>query len=69
MGRKVSEATTEIRRNQAWRVLEDTDTVTPITEVDDGTVLAESQSGAAESPHRSAVLEMGGGRSIPRTPW
>ncbi|MFM1987133.1 MAG: hypothetical protein RJA99_90 [Pseudomonadota bacterium] len=131
VGRKVSEATTEIQRNSSRLVLEDTDTVTPIAEFDDGKVigltifpsvvmhqqantlgmrhlipkgpgafelswtyygfadespeitrrrlrhanlygpaglvamedgevLAESQLGAAEYPHRSAVLEMGG---------
>ena len=131
VGRKVSDATSEIARNKARLVLEDTDTVTPIAEFDDGKVigltifpsvvmhqqantlgmrhlipkgpgafelswtyygfadeppeitrlrlrhanlygpaglvamedgevLAESQLGAAEYPHRSAVLEMGG---------
>jgi anthranilate 1,2-dioxygenase large subunit len=131
VGKKVSEATSEIARNKSRLVLEDPDTVTPIREFDDGKVigltifpsvvmhqqantlgmrhlipkgvgafelswtyygfadeppeitrlrirhanlygpaglvamedgevLAESQQGASEYPHRQAVLEMGG---------
>ena len=39
VGRKVSDATAEIARNKSRLVLEDTDTVTPIGEFDDGKVI------------------------------